>query len=64
MKILRKAFIIFLASSLVSLLLLLSACGGGDWKEGTCEDPEFVGPCKEETLSVKTPVTPPKDQRK
>lgn len=63
-EILRKLLIVFLALSLTLLLLILSGCGGGDWKEGTCEDPEFVGPCKEETLSVKTPVTPPKEQGK
>lgn len=60
----RKLLLTLSAISLILLLLLLSACGGGDWKEGTCEDPEFVGPCKEETLSVKTPVTPPKEQNK
>ncbi len=60
----RKLLLTITALSLVFLLLTLSACGGGEWKEGTCEDPEFMGPCKEETLSVKIPPTPTKEQGK
>ena len=61
----RKLLLTISALSLVFLLLTLSACGGGEWpKEGTCEDPNFMGPCKEETLSKKTPPTPPRGQGK
>ena len=61
----RTLLLILSALSLVFFLLTLSACGGGDFQEeGTCEDPEFMGPCKEETLSKKTPPTPPRGQGK